>query len=636
MSCVNCHQFHGPPENENLCSSCYRLLHPGKAQELLQAQQLKRNYDQRWKDLCKAENILQLMECYRDSPPYPDDIMEAKLRDIFKTYAREGKGRLCQELMNSSNETREIILRMCPDILSTCIGGMRHRYGAPPGANQTELFDYLLTVPEFKSALTEKDLQTALCIHQGIDIIRRLIDVSKEGIFDLTKSSLETAQYLIKRPHNVPTPEKKAHLLLIKNALLEQKSRKKQQQGVKRKKTSSSGGEGESKGDGEGEGEGDEESDEEETENAASREWDFIKDMIKYGVDEGDIPFNNDAVGMKIYLATDEDNDRDSGNRRWQRREYFIVTEFVKKRGGNSRLIARKEQSSSSKRSSRKAKTNTKTSRKTMKRGAAARDEEDEDQEQNEDQDQDEQEEGDVVELDEDTVMCDWVGGVSPKQLTLWESYQERVITEGVWSSHLSDTDTGIALQSEFNSLVDEFGANEPVDYHPGTKNIVRDLIHPSLFPLILPPPPAAAAGKGKGTAKGKGKTMRYDESQRNFFNRPYEISRFQWLPSEVEVDQDGVAKFVSPINNLDETRYPQLYDCLGRILTKLVPGFEQVSLPFSPPVFSSPLPLTLSLLSCFAIRCGPMLKLSPSPINSLILLLPPLLLSPSPTNAFK
>ena len=414
---------------------------------------------------------------------------------------------------------------MCPNILSDCLNWMiRPHYGGGGGSSRQshmELFDNFLAIPEWKSNLTERDLQTALCLSEGKEMIQRLLDVAKEGIFEITKASLETAQYLIKRPHNVPTPERKEHILMVKNALHEQKIRKKQQQqqgqGAKRKKNVEGVGEGEFKGEhAEDEEDSDEEEETADVETSGGRN--FIRDMIKYGVDEGDIPFNNEAVGMKIYLSPDND---DGSSRSRKLRECYLVTEFVKKRGGNSRLIVKKE-----------------------RKGKSSGEE--------------------ILELDEDTVMCDWVGGTSPKQLSLWDSYQQQEITEGVWTSRLTGD-----LQTEFNSLVDEFGRNEPVDYHPGTKDIVRDLIHPSLYPLILSTTKPKAAGKKK-----------YDETRKNFFNRPYEISRFQWLPSEVDVDQHGIARFVSPINNLDETQYPQLYDCLGRILTQLVPGFEQVNQP--------------------------------------------------------
>jgi hypothetical protein len=98
----------------------------------------------------------------------------------------------------------------------------------------------------------------------------------------------------------------------------------------------------------------------------------------------------------------------------------------------------------------------------------------------------------------------------------------------------------------------------EPVDLHPGTSNVVRDLVHPSLYPHILDP------------ATVNTETV-------NHWNRPYESSRFQWLPSEVDVDENGVAKFVSPVNNLDASKYPDLQHALEKVLTSLIPGMEKV-----------------------------------------------------------
>jgi hypothetical protein len=465
-----------------------------------------------------------------------------KLQQQFKEYARAGQAAFCQALMEESVENRAILIERCsPDIISSVVVGMRLRYKEPT-KDHIELFDYLLSIPEFKANIKQEDLKTALCIFHGTEIIRRLIEVSKEGIFHLTKSSLDTAQFLNKRPKNIPSAVKKEHILMIKTALDEQKERKKQEQlllqaqqesleessesqhesGVKRKRTvPDEAEEEESKGEGE-------EGATAAVARAAGISGNFIHDMIKFGEEEGNIPFSNEAVGLKIYPSSNDDE-----SNRHKRREYFTVTEFVKKRGRNSRLIAKKE-----------------------RKGKSSKEE--------------------ILELDEETVMCDWLSETSPRQLTLWESYQEQEITEGVWSSRLTGD-----LQTEFNSLVDEFGKNEPVDYHPGTKDIVRDLIHPSLYPLVL------SATKPKATGKKK-----YDETQKNFFNRPYEISRFQWLPSEVDVDQHGVARFVSPINNLDEAQYPQLYDCLGRILTHLVPGFEQVSQSLDPHPLSLAPPL--------------------------------------------
>ena len=105
---------------------------------------------------------------------------------------------------------------------------------------------------------------------------------------------------------------------------------------------------------------------------------------------------------------------------------------------------------------------------------------------------------------------------------------------------------------------MNDFGSKEPVDYHPGTHNVVRDLVHPSLYPLIID-------------------AKKVNTQLTNRWGRNYESSRFQWLPSEVDIDGNGRAKFVSSINNLDHTKYPELQGALENVLTALIPGMEKV-----------------------------------------------------------
>ena len=145
-----------------------------------------------------------------------------------------------------------------------------------------------------------------------------------------------------------------------------------------------------------------------------------------------------------------------------------------------------------------------------------------------------------------------WTLYPPPEICNLYDKYQSRKISEGVWES-VADP----ALIDETNRLVSEFAANEPVDYHPGTHNIVRDLVHPSMYPLLLP----------EGT----------DTTKRNFWGRHHEESKFQWLPTEFTVDASGVASIASPINNLDVDKYPALKSNLEHIFTALLPGFEKV-----------------------------------------------------------
>jgi hypothetical protein len=154
--------------------------------------------------------------------------------------------------------------------------------------------------------------------------------------------------------------------------------------------------------------------------------------------------------------------------------------------------------------------------------------------------------------VDEDTLTdgYEWI----PED-DIWERYQAQVITEGVWEGRADPS-----LEDEINRLVDSLAAAEPVDYHPGTREIVRDLVHPSLYPLLSDP-------------------ARRDVTRKNFWGRPHELSRFQWLPSEVRVESNGRAEIVSDINNLDRAKYGELYDALGRLFTTMVPGLEKVAL---------------------------------------------------------
>jgi hypothetical protein len=50
-----------------------------------------------------------------------------------------------------------------------------------------------------------------------------------------------------------------------------------------------------------------------------------------------------------------------------------------------------------------------------------------------------------------------------------------------------------------------------------------------------------------------------------------------QWLPSDVAVDEEGSATFLSEINNLDVARYPTFQQHCSAALTKMIPHFEVV-----------------------------------------------------------
>lgn len=159
----------------------------------------------------------------------------------------------------------------------------------------------------------------------------------------------------------------------------------------------------------------------------------------------------------------------------------------------------------------------------------------------------------DTIEVDEDELADNYYTLPAPHVINRWDRYQNKRIGEGVW---MSTAET--SMQTKLNKLIDEMAVTEQIDYHPGTHQVVRDLVHPSLYPLILDP-------------------EAMDTNMHNFWNRPYEKSRFQWLPTEVAIDSAGKATFTSPINNLNTDRYISLKMILQDVFTALVPGMEKV-----------------------------------------------------------
>lgn len=125
-------------------------------------------------------------------------------------------------------------------------------------------------------------------------------------------------------------------------------------------------------------------------------------------------------------------------------------------------------------------------------------------------------------------------------------------------NSGISLTKISTDLREETLSVVRAYARHFPPDYHPYSEGKVQDILHPSLYPLRLSKVPKL-------------------EQQTDFWNRPYENSKYQWLPSEVSVDAKGVCKFTSYINNLDARVGNDLQICLENLLSSSLPEMEKV-----------------------------------------------------------
>lgn len=117
--------------------------------------------------------------------------------------------------------------------------------------------------------------------------------------------------------------------------------------------------------------------------------------------------------------------------------------------------------------------------------------------------------------------------------------------------------------------------AADQQDWHPGSNEQVLDLVHPSLYPLcynrslVLKRNEDGQLGSQLTTVSPPTAT---DPDQK------FMSSKYQWLPTDFEVSEDGAIEIKSGyINNLHPDQHRGFYPVLIRLLKQAVPMFERV-----------------------------------------------------------
>lgn len=118
-------------------------------------------------------------------------------------------------------------------------------------------------------------------------------------------------------------------------------------------------------------------------------------------------------------------------------------------------------------------------------------------------------------------------------------------------------------LLREAQALKDSFSA---IDYHPRSDEMVIDLVHPSLYPIVY--------DKTKTTA-GKVLVERRYCGLRQEFTYVYPKPRkFLWLPAVLK-KKDGKFRFLSYINNLHPIEFENLYSTIEDVLNDALLGLN-------------------------------------------------------------
>ena len=95
------------------------------------------------------------------------------------------------------------------------------------------------------------------------------------------------------------------------------------------------------------------------------------------------------------------------------------------------------------------------------------------------------------------------------------------------------------------------------------------NLVHPNLYPIVY--------GRTMGKSGLDAATVLRPPEPEDV-NPKFVSKRFQWLPSDFSVDDDGKVTLTSPyINNVHPIRHKELYSVIPEILQHALPMFERV-----------------------------------------------------------
>ncbi|MFG2485674.1 DUF4246 domain-containing protein [Streptomyces virginiae] len=132
---------------------------------------------------------------------------------------------------------------------------------------------------------------------------------------------------------------------------------------------------------------------------------------------------------------------------------------------------------------------------------------------------------------------------------------------DGVWQSDTLIDDKLRTRLREAVQVLEQVPEAEQ-DWHPGSDGQVLDLVHPSLFCLVR-------EASGAPERAWQNPTDRYSK---------YEFSeQFQWLPTDVDVSDDGDVTFRSYVNNVHPENHRELAAVLPDMFARMRPLLENV-----------------------------------------------------------
>ncbi|KAK8113558.1 hypothetical protein PG984_014084 [Apiospora sp. TS-2023a] len=139
-----------------------------------------------------------------------------------------------------------------------------------------------------------------------------------------------------------------------------------------------------------------------------------------------------------------------------------------------------------------------------------------------------------------------------------------------------SDVLVGPELKSELVAAFDRLRADQAadVDWQPRSNDMVQNLVHPSMYPLVWGQSSFLqdeVVGTTDAVAKWAGKGETTPSQGENYWSANY-----QWLPANLEFRYDDTVRFTSYINNLHPTKYEGIYRTIEKLVERALPAWEQ------------------------------------------------------------
>lgn len=109
-------------------------------------------------------------------------------------------------------------------------------------------------------------------------------------------------------------------------------------------------------------------------------------------------------------------------------------------------------------------------------------------------------------------------------------------------------------------------------DWHPNSDDQILDLVYPSLYPVVY----GSTLGRYPDLDGALAPILSPFSATEHTYITEYRSEKFQWLPTNFEVDDDGYVKVTSYINNLHPS-HDGLYRCIEGVIKCFIPLWERV-----------------------------------------------------------